>query len=275
MRHALRFAGKNEFPAKVIVISPHADDAAFSLAATLKFLSSAGSAIRIINCFTVSRFAPFAEKESGVSAVTRRRHEEEHFVFRLGGNSTFDDLGLVDAPGRNGRGVRGILAQNSTAEEMEAAADMLRQSLEECMDENGKGAALIAPLGIGGHVDHCIARMAAVAGCRRLPIAFYEDLPYAAAARGTQIENAVAETAARLRGDLWPMVFQWPGDAEWKASCCAQYKSQISEAGVRKITEYMARIRGERLWCSAAFLRGWKWEATFRLPTAWPEPLFV
>ncbi len=240
---------------KVVVISPHVDDAAFSLAATLKLLVRAGSTVRIVNCFTLTGFAPFTESDERLTVMTRRRHEEELFLHHLGGNSQADDLGLEDAPARTGLGVRAVVIQPSSARDIVVTALNLAGRLEKI----GGDTTVLAPLAIGNHPDHYIARLAALEKYRRLPIAFYEDLPYAASATQERIAGAVKETAAMLEEELQAVTVRWPGDFLWKQQCCSYYKSQISQAGVQKILHYMQGNHGEKLWCSQRFMNNWKW----------------
>ncbi|HLJ87416.1 MAG TPA: PIG-L family deacetylase [Candidatus Angelobacter sp.] len=266
---ATAFFENGDFSREMIVISPHPDDAAFSLAGTLKVLVSAGCGVRIINCFTLSRYAPFGARDDRLSVVTRRRHEEELFLHDLGGDCRSDDLGLVDAPARTG-GIRGILAQNDSQR-----AENVRLLVAN-LEEPGPDTAILAPLAIGKHADHSIARHAALAKYRRYPLAFYEDLPYAAMP-SAQILAAVEETLSQLEEKLQPLLVHWLGDSEWKRRCCARYKSQISEAGIQKIVDYMERNNGERLWCSSRFLNWWKRPAAnrpaaLRLESDFAEP---
>src|SRR5882724_3621927 len=264
--HACESAGIQQMPGsalpdkagvsrQIMVISPHIDDAAFSLAATLKLLALAGTMVRIVNCFTLTGFAPFGGGNDRLTAMTRRRHEEELFLHHLGGNSRSDDLGLEDAPARTGLGVRAVLIQPSSSYDITATAIHLVERLEEV----GNETAVLAPLAIGNHPDHYIARQAALEKYRHLPIAFYEDLPYAASATSERISGTVRETAAMLEHSLQVFLVRWPGDSPWKQKCCSCYKSQISQRGIEKILNYMQSNNGERLWCSDRFVNGWKW----------------
>jgi len=269
--HAHPFMAKGGFPSKAVVVSPHPDDAAFSLAATLKLLVSAGSKVQIINCFTVSRFAPFAAPNCKLSVMTRRRHEEEIFLHHLGGNSRSDDLGLIDAPARSGGGLRGILARNLSSQDATESINLLGESLEEPAEDT----AVLVPLAIGNHSDHFITRQAALARYRGRVVAFYEDLPYAAAVSEYQIEATVRKTEELHGEELRPLLVHWPGDAEWKRLCCSFYKSQVSAAGIQKIVDYMNKQKGERLWCSARFVNDWKWRPTYGLRVECQELSFV
>ena len=271
MLKTMPLARTTDFPSRVMVVSPHTDDAAFSLAATLKLLASAGSSVRIINCFTLGRFAPFAPANDRISVVTRRRQEEECFLYDLGGDSRSDDLGLVDAPVRTGLGARGLLVRDPSSPDITETVSLLVDHLEAAGDDT----AVLAPLAIGGHRDHYIARQAALARYKARPIAFYEDLPYASGARKDQIETAFREVGSELDCRLRPLLIHWPGDSEWKQECCSHYKSQISTAGIQNILNYMTKISGERLWCSDRFASGWQWQSTRRPAPVLQEPYFV
>ena len=48
---------------KIVVISPHRDDAAFSLGLSIGCWLDAGHAVNVVNCFTRSAYAPYAEFE--------------------------------------------------------------------------------------------------------------------------------------------------------------------------------------------------------------------
>jgi LmbE family N-acetylglucosaminyl deacetylase len=254
-----------------LVISPHMDDAAFSLAGTLKVLASAEVAIRIVNCFTVTRFAPFAAGNSRLSAMTLRRHEDERFLHGLGGKSISEDLGLPDAPARTNRGIRSVELQDPLSTDVVETINLLT----EAMDEADSETMILAPLAIGNHTDHYIARQAAIVRYRHCPIAFYEDLPYAIHAKKTKVQSALSHAVKAFHSELQPLLVHWPGDSEWKRQCCSHYKSQISETGIQKIAEYMAANAGERLWASAEFVRNWKLQGWDRPPKAWIEPYFM
>lgn len=239
---------------QVMVVSPHMDDAAFSLAATLRVLVAAGQMVRIVNCFTRTSFAPLPGGNERLNATTRRRYEEELFLRHLGANSWSDDLGLEDAPARTGLGLRAVVIQPSSFQDISITTVQLVERLEDV----GNDTAVLAPLAIGNHPDHYIARQAALEKYRNLPIAFYEDLPYAASVSNERRAAAVSHTAAMFAGGLQMLLVHWPGDSSWKRECCSYYKSQISQTGIQKIINYMQNNNGEKLWCSDLFVNGWE-----------------
>jgi LmbE family N-acetylglucosaminyl deacetylase len=234
-------------------ISPHFDDAAFSIAATLKLFSSAKCPVRLVNCFTVTQFAPYLRNRGKLSVAGWRRHEDQTFAWQLGNSSESVELGLVDAPSRPGVGLRGMVLRGPATNE---ATEMI-DTLVEAMDMQEPAAPVLAPLALGRHVDHYIARQAALVKYGQSPLAFYEDLPYAASHQTHEIEAAVRAISRSSGILLHPLVVRWPGDRAWKLQCCSLYKSQISQAGIEAILGYMDKVNGERLWCSQAFLESW------------------
>jgi len=234
----------------ILVISPHFDDAAFSLAATLKLFAAAEWPVRIINCFTVTKFAPFLQTPGVVSVTGLRREEEASFAGMLGKAASSVALDFVDAPGRTGLGVRGIFLRHAVPVDTEATINNLVADLEEPQHN----VPVLAPLAVGGHIDHYISHQAAIAKYCGFPIAFYEDLPYAAANRADDIEAAVQRSSRALGRPLRPFIVSWRGSSAWKERCCSLYASQISEDGIQKIVGYMEKIEGERLWCSPEFI---------------------
>jgi LmbE family N-acetylglucosaminyl deacetylase len=234
----------------ILVISPHFDDAAFSLAATLKLFVAAECPVRIVNCFTVTRFAPFLQLPGVVSVTGMRRKEDALFAAMLGRSASRVALDFVDAPGRTGLGVRGMFLRHAVPADTETTIEKLVADLEEPQ----ANFPVLAPLAVGGHVDHYISRQAAIAKYSGSPFAFYEDLPYAAGNRAPEIENAAEQSSLALGKPLRPFIVSWAGSSAWKEQCCSLYASQISEDGIQRILGYLARTKGERLWCSPDFL---------------------
>ena len=74
---------------------------------------------------------------------------------------------------------------------------------------------LLAPLGVGGHVDHVLVRSAAERSGAR--VAYYSDFPY-------NQRDPVPDTFIR-RNDL--VETQWFGFAEAKAELIRTYRTQV------------------------------------------------
>lgn len=173
----------------LLVVSPHLDDAALSVGATLHALSSRGCRIVVATAFTADEPAQAPSEVArrlhqlwgGERVMARRRAEDEAAcrILAVG----FRHLGLADALHRcdpngaasytslkglfraPGVGDAGVPAQVATALQAESAS------------------LLLAPLAVGGHVDHRHTREGAVIAAAALgsPILFYEDFPYAEA----------------------------------------------------------------------------------------------
>ena len=186
-----------------VYLSPHRDDAAFSLGALIA--KTPGGTL--VNIFTRSEYLAVPITLGGdtprvdiVSAI--RAAEDEVFIARHGLEER--NLGL-DEPSLRGRDVFGDTAQ--TAPELA----MLRAPLTTVLD------ALLAvgprpiycPAGIGGHVDHLLACRVTVewATARGLLglLRFYEDLPYATkrSVREEGLRRLRGTVPAKLRRTAW------------------------------------------------------------------------
>lgn len=161
----------------IVVLSPHYDDAAFSLGATL---AAAGSGL-VANLFTRGAHRalarapvlPPAELVAEVSAL--RLAEDRAFTERLGLQRL--DLGL-DEPALLGMGIRDPRC-------LELSREALRGPLLAALAEwtAARPVTLFCPAGIGGHANHLATRALVIEALPRLSgrarVLFYEDLPYA------------------------------------------------------------------------------------------------
>lgn len=143
----------------VVYVSPHLDDAVFSAGGAIALEVRAGRRVAVATVFS-----------RGGGDDARRRDEDHAALAGLG--ATAIDLALVEAPARDPRLARGRLflplGPDSAAlvEEVRAAVHAVAGDAE-----------VVAPLGVGRHVDHQIAHAAAAALAG--PVSYYEDLPYA------------------------------------------------------------------------------------------------
>jgi LmbE family N-acetylglucosaminyl deacetylase len=225
------------------VVSPHRDDAALSAAATLDILCRRGATVTVVSCYTESAWAPFLPPSRTVEEITRvREAEDECYVQRLGGRARALGLDLLDAPLRRpGRGVFERSDEQETAD-AEALVVALRPHLSR--------DAVLFPLALGGHVDHRVARAAALGICRGVPLAFYEDVPYAFRCERPEVAAEVATLERQLECRLYPVRVLHPdGLAIWRrAARC--YPSQFSREYVAKMLWVLVNRGGERLWAT-------------------------
>ena len=252
-----------------MTVSPHRDDAAFSLGLAIGVWLSEGHAVEVMDCFTRSDFAPYSDAESlhphdRLSYVTAVRGREEASWAKLyRGSLAITDLRLKDAPLRFRCSAEEVLGR------LPSPTDKAVGVMQKALSRSGANA-FVLPLALGRHVDHVTACESAIpATTGSAPCAFYEDLPYAArpgAAEG--IENAVVDAAKLLGEPLLPM-FVCAASGEPAAAVARKrklalcYDSQISDDVVEQIAGFCLRYGGrERIWVNAAWQRAFSAHAT-------------
>jgi LmbE family N-acetylglucosaminyl deacetylase len=244
----------------ILVLSPHRDDAAFSLTLSISHWLAAGHQVTILNVFTRSLYAPYSDAETMpaserldyVSAL--RQLEDKSFLKMLGGGSMID-LDIKDAPIR-------LHCDSSIVCDMEVVATdpaipRIRKALSDLVKAKGD-AVLVLPLGLGHHVDHRTARDAALPLTTNLPCAFYEELPYATR-DGVRVDlSRFREDAnTRLHEPLFPVLCHGTHTrpTELKRRVALLYKSQIDAPLADVIANFSHRYHGaERLWANDAWV---------------------
>ena len=245
---------------KIVVVSPHRDDACFSLGLSIGCWIEAGHTVVVVNCFTRSEYAPHADFEfihsndrmPRVSAL--RLREDEAWQKMYGRGLQLVDLNLKDAPLRLHIAADQVLGRPVNPD------DKTMTKLPRAV-AGLKPDAVVLPLALGGHVDHVTARSAMMgAEIEGLPaMAFYEDLPYAAR------PGAAAEIAGMARGlggdaggELAPAFVTAKGSieraVERKRRLALCYDSQIADEVAQQIAAFSVEYGGrERLWGNAAW----------------------
>jgi LmbE family N-acetylglucosaminyl deacetylase len=251
---------------KIVVLSPHRNDAAFSLGLTIESWLEQGHAVEVMNVFTRTEHAPFSDAGSlhpndraSFASAVRKREDEAWAKLYAGvagrGRLTFDDLNLKDAP----------LRLHCSPAEVQSRVPLLTEKVMLKLTrslETARADALVLPLGVGNHVDHLTVRMGALpADSGKQALAFYEDLPYAA-------QEPSALDAAVQAGSLAAGVPLQPcfagGERPIEAAVTHKrrmtlcYDSQIDDATADAIAGFCGQYEGrERLWVNAA------WRAAF------------
>jgi LmbE family N-acetylglucosaminyl deacetylase len=251
---------------KIAVVSAHRGDAAFGVGLSVGLWLQAGHSVELISCFTRSEFAPYSDADSVhandrmsfVSAV--RKREDESFVklfprAQFAGKLKLTELNLKDAPLRLHVGAEDVfgLAVN--------LAEKATVKIARAVVTSG-AKALVAPLALARHIDHTTARDATVRGLAEdLPIALYEDLPYAAAMDDAEIQHTAHEIALGLRMSFTAMFAAGALDDVGVRTAVARkrklawcYDSQIDDAVTLQVAEFCTRYAGrERLWVNPAW----------------------
>ncbi len=166
---------------RVTAVSPHLDDAAFSVGGTLAALADAGHDVTVVTCFTRSvadpqGFALACQLDKGlgpeVDYMALRRDEDARAAAVLGVEPVW--LPLAEAPHR-GYGspaalFGALLPQDDVGPEVKAAIAGLVAA--------HRPDLVLAPQAVGGHVDHVVV----VEALRRLaldrPVLWWRDFPY-------------------------------------------------------------------------------------------------
>ena len=211
---------------RVLAVSPHLDDAAFSAGATLAALADAGHEVTVVTCFTRSvpdptGFALACQLDKGLPAdvdyMALRRAENAAAMAVLG--ATPVDLDLPEAPHRGYTSAPDLFAGVHPGDDVwREVADLLA----------GHTADLwLAPQALGAHVDH-LQVLRAVASLD-LPVLWWRDSPYV-------LRRPHAVPGGALPGGL--SAVELPQLADRRADACACYTTQLGfqfggEAGMR------------------------------------------
>ena len=242
---------------KIVIISPHRDDAAFSLGLSITAWLAAGHLVTVINCFTRSEYAPFTEVEhmhpnDRMPRITAIRQREDLAWRRLyPAGLTLADLNLKDAP------LRRHCSANAVCDLPVDTSDKALYRIQRAVERETPDALLL-PLALGAHVDHLTARDALLpTATSDLPAAFYEDLPYATR---SGVADTIEPLAHSLQLGLEPTFAGLPMDVDAavlrKRRLALSYDSQIDSAVTAEIADFCIRYEGrERLWANPAWLR--------------------
>jgi LmbE family N-acetylglucosaminyl deacetylase len=250
----------------MLLLSPHLDDAVFSLGGLIHAWVQAGQRVEIWTVCAAdppdAPLSPFAQALHtrwglGREAAALRRAED------LRPGALLGDAGLpgvaarhLDFPDciyrRHPRTRRALYASEAAIFGKLAAVEAgLVEGLAGLIDrEAPRGASVLCPLGLGNHVDHQLTRRAAELSGRR--VTFYADLPYVL----TEEAKIASRVPAGFHAAVHPVSAE--GLAAWGRASAA-YASQIGsfwadEAVMRaQIAAYAARSGGVRLWAGGTF----------------------
>ena len=159
--HSIAYNGSRcpTVPRSVLYVSPHADDVAFSAAAQLARDVAAGARATLLTLFE----PPEPE----------RRGEDEAFARAAGVELVRGEWPDAIVRRRRYRSPAQLFAPMRADEA--PLVEAVRATLQARVDAGAR--RVVAPLGVGGHVDHQMAH----AACRALvgaDVAYYEDTPY-------------------------------------------------------------------------------------------------
>ncbi|SMO58019.1 N-acetylglucosaminyl deacetylase, LmbE family [Geodermatophilus aquaeductus] len=200
---------------RVVAVSPHLDDAAFSVGGTLAALADAGHEVTVVTCFTRSvpdpaGFALACQLDKGLTAdvdyMALRRAEDAAAMAVLGAVSRH--LDLPEAPHRGYTSAPDLFAGVHDGD------DVWRPVCAALADVPGD--LWLAPQALGAHVDHLQVLRAVTALDR--PALWWRDSPYV-------LREPDAVPGPDLPGGLTPV--ELPQDAARRADACACYATQL------------------------------------------------
>lgn len=227
----------------VVVISPHPDDAALSIGGLLRLVPF--SQLVVLTVFTGSRWAPLSDGQADIDQVsTTRSDEDQRYATAIGADRR--DGGLPDSSARS--------LPDAAWMQLPAPDDPLHRAVGAVVADalrRTRPGYLLCPAALGGHVDHVLARDAALSVVDELvcPV-LYEDIPYAAELSGEEIAANVRGVAAEARA----VVIDISDVFAAKLAGIEMYASQIRPLELAATVHHARQTAGstsgaaERLW---------------------------
>ncbi|MDQ2775454.1 MAG: PIG-L family deacetylase [Acidobacteriota bacterium] len=232
---------------RLFVLSPHRDDAVFSLSVALCYWRTLPIQVTVANVFTRSNYGPHAmtRGEELVAEISeQRRREDRRALAMIDRRIQIESAGLLDAP---------LRLQKNTA----SVCNVDEASVRTCdvrlvstvLERLCRVWPVIAPLGLGNHLDHLTVRAAAIDIVRHRTLAFYEDLPYATWTPENAILERVRDTERRTNVPLHPVVLRNICNIRLKRRFASQYRTQIQSGEATAIAAFASKYKtGERIW---------------------------
>jgi LmbE family N-acetylglucosaminyl deacetylase len=166
-------------PPRLLAVSPHLDDVAFSCGGALVVLGRAGWDVRVVTVFTrtvtpLSAFALACQLDKGLDAdvdyMALRRDEDVH-AMRCLSVASWQHLDLPEAPHRGYVSAPDLFAGRHRDDD---ALPLVRDVLAGAVAD---ADLVLGPQGLGDHVDHVLVRDAL--DQLEVPLLRYRDTPYA------------------------------------------------------------------------------------------------
>ncbi|MEA5418052.1 PIG-L family deacetylase [Spirulina sp. CCNP1310] len=209
----------------IYIVSPHIDDAVFSLGA---YMLSSNYSISVINVFSETNFV-YESIVSKADALAIRKDEDKSALTKVGVENIFY-MDLPEAPLR-GYTLNNLFIKNGDEVWLDTCiVESIKQYITTQIHPNGE---FFIPAAFGSHVDHLLVRTA----CQQLNVSkfYYADLPYAADNKRYRNENArffLSDKICHRRHIDYESI-------NVHMDLCRIYKSQFLNRFVDEMTNYL------------------------------------
>ena len=234
------------------MLSPHCDDIALSLGGFL--LAQCGKAyFQIITVFSLSACTADDTIENSAVITTIRKAEDVLFIESLGRNVGTKWMDREDAPLRLHIADEAVFSSDISyidLSEMRHIADKVKEEKEyRNLD------LLFAPMALGQHTDHTLVRNAVLELLAEgFPVAFYEDIPYAADYSLGEIDEYAAHLKKLAGQELAQCAIETGITIDEKVALLSCYRSQMDSRTESRVRSHAARCSTnsvvERVWAS-------------------------
>lgn len=257
---------------RILVISPHFDDAPLSLGESMRRGAMAAHSTQVLVVFGRTNWTTWVHPTPSRAKVisTWRRMEESlagiGFSYRSGPAGGWAEV-VLRSGDLNPEAFVDPTADVRNDPLIDEIGSWIKQLAETQMDtgrrrllrrgpsSSGPPELILVPAGIGGHRDHMIVAVAASRVSREVsvPFGFYEDRPYAAYVS----PQDRATLMGRLDPSLEPFTASPPirRSTQWMARAC--YPSQMSGYFTDAMSIDRAAEDTEKLWFGAGARPSW------------------
>ncbi|WP_093421398.1 MULTISPECIES: PIG-L deacetylase family protein [unclassified Pseudomonas] len=227
---------------RILLLSPHADDIAYSIGGIVAQLSMQAD-IRLMTIFGHSGWVlPQALCEKSVDAISVEREREDR-AYCARRRINYDHLSFPDSfvMGYDKETELSISATDDPR--TEGVVNLIRNAVAHRVPQ-----VVLAPCGLGGHVDHQIVRIAADA-LHHVEVLYYEDVPYSSNLPLPELERQLA-----VQGLTPAMTADIEVVLESKCEDMWGYRSQTSASTIAEMLLHAGRVGidtaryAERLW---------------------------
>ncbi|MFI5777204.1 PIG-L deacetylase family protein [Nocardia sp. NPDC051570] len=157
---------------RMVVVSPHFDDAVLTVGALIAARVEFGQPVEVLTVFSAARDdARHSGRREAFADYVVRRAEDDRALQVLGARS--QRLGLFERLFREPPPLGSFGAFHPPADIASCPeVAVVRQAIEEALDSD---AIVLAPLGIGNQIDHVLVAVAALGAAPSRRLLFYED----------------------------------------------------------------------------------------------------